>query len=283
MTLEQLKSFLLQAEKKNRLATSYLLTGGTASLREQLAMFFSQLLVCEKESQKPCGRCLACRQAKKQQHPDLHWIVPEKGSLGIDEVRKVKEDIYLRPFSGNRKGYLFFVELMKEEAANSFLKILEEPPLYGSMIIITANIHNFLPTIISRCQPLKINYGLPEFNKAMKESHRRCLSLLSALQRDSLRSFFEELEALIKNLDRQEVEKWLENILWLYRDQLLRKHHFTGNLLLTEESYDILQVRADLLEKTELILEMKQRIRLNINLRIALEYLFVELAVPSVT
>jgi len=277
MTVEQIKTLLLQAEKKGRLASSYLLTGGTPALREDVASFFSQLVVCAKTDNKPCGKCTHCRQVSKNLHPDIQWIIPEKGNLGIDEVRKVKEEIYLKPFSGGRKAYLFFIDHMKEEAANSFLKILEEPPFYGFIVIITANIHNFLPTIVSRCQQLKINFTLPEQNKAMKESWKFCVSLLTSLQENQFQNFFDRMDTLVKNLDRNEVEKWLENILWLFRDQLLRDKKVKEDLLVSDETCDILKGRRDLLDKTELVLEMKQKVRLNINLRIALEYLFAEL------
>ncbi|MCM8757111.1 MAG: hypothetical protein NC823_01355 [Candidatus Omnitrophica bacterium] len=281
MTVEQIQTLLVQAEKKDRLATSYVLTGGSPAQREKLALFFSQLLVCEGNRNKPCGRCQACRQAKKHQHPDIQWIVPEKSSLSIDAVRKVKEEIYLRPFSSDRKGYFFFIETMKEEAANSFLKILEEPPSYGHLIIICANIHLFLPTILSRCQQLRINYFLPALDKAMKESHTCLLSFISTLKKGALPDFFQQVAALVKNLERQDLEKWLDNVLWLYRDELLRNHWASPELLITQNSCDILNQVGNILAKTELILEMRQRIRLNINLKIALEYLLLALTVPE--
>jgi DNA polymerase-3 subunit delta' len=82
----------------------------------------------------------------------------------IDQVR----DDLIQPMSlargeGNYKvNVLLDVEKMKEEAANAFLKLLEEPPPQTIFLLTTNRPEQLLPTIVSRCQRLRFDPLLPE-------------------------------------------------------------------------------------------------------------------------
>jgi len=272
MKKEEIKNFLKNAYKANRIGNFYLIHGGTEDERKEIGDFFSMLIHCESDK-KPCENCIFCNQIKKKIHPDVKWIIPSKRFLSIDDIRRVKEQIYLKPYSGSKKIYIFMVDYMREEAANSFLKILEEPPLHGILLILSSNINYFLPTIISRAQLLKLNFHLPVFNEEMKNDEREFLNFLSCLKKNNYRDFFRKIDELVKNREREDIEKYLENIIWFLRDIYMKEVFSSERLLVSRREDGKIIKREQLIEKIEYAIEIKRRIKFNINLKVGLESL----------
>jgi DNA polymerase-3 subunit delta' len=88
-----------------------------------------------------------------QTHPDVVVIPPDPPQMMIkvDQVRRVIENIYFRPSDGRERVYIFTDSAFMKEAANSLLKILEEPPDFATLFLLTENAGELLPTIRSRC------------------------------------------------------------------------------------------------------------------------------------
>jgi DNA polymerase III subunit delta' len=87
-----------------------------------------------------------------QTHPDVLIIPPDPPQLMIkvDQVRHVIETIYYRPGEARERVYIFTSSAFMKEAANSLLKVLEEPPEFASIFLLTENPGELLPTIRSR-------------------------------------------------------------------------------------------------------------------------------------
>src|ERR1700740_713844 len=87
-----------------------------------------------------------------QTHPDVLVIPPDPPQMMIkvDQVRRVIETIYYRPAEGKEKFYIFTDSAFMKEAANSLLKVLEEPPEFATIFLLTENPGELLPTIRSR-------------------------------------------------------------------------------------------------------------------------------------
>src|SRR3954468_5316636 len=88
-----------------------------------------------------------------QTHPDVLVIPPDPPQMMIkvDQVRRVIETIYYRPGEGRERVYIFTDSAFMKEAANSMLKVLEEPPDFATIFLLTQNAGELLPTIRSRC------------------------------------------------------------------------------------------------------------------------------------
>jgi DNA polymerase III subunit delta' len=93
-----------------------------------------------------------------QSHPDVLIIPPDPPQMMIkvDQIRHVIGGIYYRPTNARQKVYIFTDSAFMKEAANSLLKILEEPPEFATLILLTENAGELLPTIRSRCIQLQI-------------------------------------------------------------------------------------------------------------------------------
>ena len=87
-----------------------------------------------------------------QTHPDVLIIPPDPPQLMIkvDQVRHVIQTVYYRPAEARERVYIFTASSFMKEAANSLLKILEEPPEFATMFLLTENAGELLPTIRSR-------------------------------------------------------------------------------------------------------------------------------------
>jgi DNA polymerase-3 subunit delta' len=88
-----------------------------------------------------------------QTHPDVLVIPPDPPQMMIkvDQVRHVIGSIYHRPGSGGRRVFIFTHSAFMKEAAHALLKVLEEPPEFAVIFLLTENPGEFLPTIRSRC------------------------------------------------------------------------------------------------------------------------------------
>ena len=93
-----------------------------------------------------------------QTHPDVLVIPPDPPQLliKIGQVRTVIREVHRLPVEGRRSFYIFTSSAFMKEAANSLLKVLEEPPAHATLMILSANPQELLPTIRSRTASLRM-------------------------------------------------------------------------------------------------------------------------------
>jgi DNA polymerase III subunit delta' len=93
-----------------------------------------------------------------QAHPDVLVIPadPPQMMIKVDQVRHVIQSIYYRPAEGGRRVYIFTSAPFMKEAANSLLKVLEEPPDFATLFLLAENPGHLLPTIRSRCVSFRL-------------------------------------------------------------------------------------------------------------------------------
>jgi DNA polymerase III subunit delta' len=94
-----------------------------------------------------------------QTHPDVLVIPPDPPQMliKVDQVRRVIETIYYRPGEAKERVYIFTDSAFMKEAANSLLKVLEEPPEFATIFLLTENAGELLPTIRSRSMVVTLN------------------------------------------------------------------------------------------------------------------------------
>ena len=135
----------------NTVGHAYIFAGPKGIGKKMTASIFANALVCESNKPDPCGLCPACVKSFSGNHPDIYIIEDDSNSIGVDEIRNLKKDIYIKPYEAERKIYIIKeAHRLTEQAQNSLLKVLEEPPKYGTIIMTTTNTGFFLETILSR-------------------------------------------------------------------------------------------------------------------------------------
>lgn len=146
---------LIAGIQSGRTVHAYLFAGPAGLLKRETARYFAAALLCDGEGTPPCGRCDNCVQSASGNNPDILSRslkdLTGKQSIGVDEIREIIADVYIRPFKSNKKIYIIEDgEALTVGAQNALLKVLEEPPAYVVFILCTSEADKILPTIRSR-------------------------------------------------------------------------------------------------------------------------------------
>ncbi len=145
----------------DRVGHAYLITGPEQIGKMTLARTFAQALNCTAEdSLRPCGECRACQLTQTDKHPDVRIILPEVSDRGamsikIEQMRRLQQDLSLSTYEARYKiAILKRFDTANLNAANAFLKTLEEPPNNVILILTATDSDTLLPTINSRCRTI---------------------------------------------------------------------------------------------------------------------------------
>jgi DNA polymerase-3 subunit delta' len=194
---------------RERFPHAVVLSGARGSGKYTLALMLARALNCLVPTQTDgladfCGQCSNCtrigqaadldarfaeavearenlRETDKketrlfvQTHPDVLIVPPDPPQMMIkvDQVRRVIETIYYRPAEGKERVYIFTDSAFMKEAANSLLKVLEEPPEFATILLLTENPGELLPTIRSRSMVFSLAALPVEEIERYLEKHR---------------------------------------------------------------------------------------------------------------
>lgn len=155
--VEMLHGHVTQAALRH----AYLITGPSGVGRRTLAIRLAQALSCPSPSAPgvPCRACRACKQVEAGQNIDLMLVQAEHegGTLKVEQVREVQKFLSLKPYQSAYKIVIFLrFQEANPNAANALLKTLEEAPSYGLLLLTADNAEQLLPTIVSRCEILRL-------------------------------------------------------------------------------------------------------------------------------
>lgn len=316
---EQVIEHMQNAIKYKKVSHAYILNGEEGTGKKLLANVFAKALQCHQEDDTDsCGTCTSCLQADSGNHPDIKYITHEKISIGVDDIREqVNNDIGIKPYNSQYKIYIIDdADKMTEQAQNAILKTIEEPPVYGIIILLTDNLNQLLPTILSRCVTLNLKpvrtdmikdylmteYKIPDYmadlsasfcqgnvGKAIKyASSEEFLKIkeevLHLLRYIEEMEFYEIIDAIKSiSVNKLEINDYLDLIMLWYRDILMFKVTKNPNLLLFKEEYKYISNQASMrdYEGIENIInaidKAKIRLKANVNFDIAIELMLLTL------
>lgn len=151
---------LQRALRTGKTAHAYLFEGIEGCGKRTTALAFVAAAFCGRD--EGCGTCPSCRKMASLHHPDLHLVEPDGAFIKIDQIRELQRELVLRPVEAPMKACIIDeADRLNPSAANALLKTLEEPPGNALMILVTSRLSGVLPTVRSRCQPLRFS-PLPE-------------------------------------------------------------------------------------------------------------------------
>ena len=149
--------FLSRIQETGRIAPGLLLHGARGRGKSRIARAFARRLFCVEGT--GCGVCHSCREFLSGNHPDLETVALADGKsrIAIAQIRELRERFSLAPFEATRRiAIIDDAHLMTEEAQNSLLKLLEEPPGHGLIMLVTPDPGGLLETVHSRLQALHV-------------------------------------------------------------------------------------------------------------------------------
>ena len=192
--MERIRENLRNAFQSGRPAQGYIIIGPVYQEGSELATWIGQQLIGETAA------------VADHAHPDMPWFEPEKKSRIID-VEMMRERILPMAQQSSLSGgwkvpVIVSADRMKTEAANAFLKTLEEPPPQTLFLLLADSITEMLPTIVSRCQVIHVGGS-----RRLAEPWRtEVLNLLSSIREksaflDTVRA--ETLCAIIEDMEER--------------------------------------------------------------------------------
>ncbi len=150
------RAVLAPALAAGAVSHAYLFHGPSGSGKSTVARAFAAELLAESASDPRAVR----ERVSRGSHPDLTWVTPSGASelLVGDLDEAVVGAVAHTPFESARR--VFVIEsagTMNDQAANRLLKTLEEPPPFAHLILLAEHREDVLPTIASRCQPVRFD------------------------------------------------------------------------------------------------------------------------------
>ncbi|TWT14216.1 DNA polymerase III subunit delta' [Streptococcus sp. sy010] len=201
----------------NRLSHAYLFDGQFASL--EMALFLTQSQFCaDLVDRLPCGKCRSCRLIVRQEFPDLHVIEPTGQLIKTETIRELLHDFSRSGFESDKQVFIIRqAEKMHPNAANSLLKIMEEPRGQSIIFLLTDEANLVLTTIKSRCQQVffpKNDSYLREFlnREGLLPNQAKVLAQVAQNQEEAM--FLAKSQKVLQQL--QHLERFLG---MLFRDQ----------------------------------------------------------------
>ena len=298
---------------------AYLFAGPPGLGRRTLALRFAQALNCQTpvEPGVPCRQCRDCKQIAAMQHADLSIIQADTagGTLKVDQIRETRRTLVLKPYQAKYRFAIFLrFQEANDNAANALLKTLEEAPSYAVLILTADNPEQLLPTIVSRCEvlrlrPLRVEEAQKELESRGLETSRAKLiahisggrfgyalrlvddeSLLGQREErlDDLQSLISasrvEKFAYADKLSRDKESMRQAILIWLsyWRDIMLRTAHAETPLVNVDRNVEIedlagrldLSVARRVVSGLEDVLEKMEK---NVNSRLLAEVLLLDL------
>lgn len=210
---------LRQHVARGEIRHAYLFAGPPGLGRRTLALRLAQALNCERPpaAGEACTTCRTCKQIETMQHPDLSIIQAvdedrnaiEGGTLRVDQIREVQRTLNLKPYQSNYRVALFLrFQEANPNAANALLKTLEEAPPHAILILTADTPEQLLPTIVSRCEILRL-HPLPVeaitadlLERGMEEDRARLLAHISGGRPGFARKLADDSNLLEKREER---------------------------------------------------------------------------------
>jgi DNA polymerase-3 subunit delta' len=269
-------SYVSMAIDNNRISHAYIIKGA-ADQALAAARHMAMAVNCTGDGVKPCGRCDACRKITGLNHPDVTLVQAAAETIGIDAVRQLQRDIYIRPYEGKKKVCILHEgEKMTMQAQNCLLKVLEEPPSGGMVIITTKNGQNLLPTVVSRCQMLTVD--MPDALQG-RQDYR---DIVAAIMQKGFIDAAACIEQAFKGQNKS-VTEFLDYLLITLRDILVTKVVNDTNLVYIKNNNDFIREMASRLSyrKISRLIDAVSRaaedIRHNVNFQLSMEALLLEI------
>ena len=141
-----------------RLSHAYLLSGEAGTPLKETAFFLAKSILCDNPSPLADETCLTCTRIDHLTYADFLFLDGESGTIKKEDVQTVLGDFSKTPLEekGKMVYIIHLVENMTVEAVNSLLKFLEEPTKNTYAILTTQNVARLLPTIVSRCESMRM-------------------------------------------------------------------------------------------------------------------------------
>jgi len=166
----EISSLFTHLIQEDYLQHAYIFEGVAGTGKYEMAKWVAQGLFCQNITAdgNPCLECNQCVRIQAEEHPDVIILEPDGASIKVDQVRAIKDE-FSKSGMETRKKILIVkaMDKMTTSAANSILKFIEEPEGEITIFLLTTEVQQLLPTIISRSQT--IHFPVRDINSRISQ------------------------------------------------------------------------------------------------------------------
>ena len=243
----------------------------------KIANWFAKSIMCDSPVDGYyCENCAPCKTFLN--NADFLQIDSIDGMIKVDAVRSMIEEIVIKPTTSNRKVVIINdAHLMNENAQNALLKVLEEPPEYATIILVTSNKEKIISTIKSRCTTINFNKLSDDeikevlqeqindeilsisggsISKYLKLKDSKYLNVLELLEKTVSTKDLLEIYAIMQKIkDEKNIKEYIDEVLDLF---IVKVHESTkDNPLIASKRIEIIEkVRNNILRNANLDLQL---------------------------
>jgi DNA polymerase III subunit delta' len=316
---------LRHAVSSGKVAHAYLFVGPEGVGKRTVALELAKALNClaPLADGSACDACVSCRKltAVPPVHPDLETVAPDGRFIKTDQVRELQAHMYARPNEGKvRVAIIDGADRMNAESGNRLLKLLEEPPAYAVLLLLTHNLSGVLSTLISRCQVVNFTplspdevAGALQTQLGLDAGQARLFASLSggsigraaqlvqdpgvSQRRDDTSELLQRIHELddfdllgrAEALEKQKehLEDWLELLTVWLRDTLLMAQTGSPQLIINADRLPVVKTlarrhgAASLLTMLAAVTDARGQLQRNANTRLVLDVLLLRLGDAS--
>lgn len=271
---------LLVNEIKNKhISHAYLIDENNCSESFNIVMAFIKTVLCNNLSSSEANSL--CKRIDDGNYPEIRVIEPDGMLIKKQQILDLQQDFSTMAVEGNKRIYIIReADKMRSETANSMLKFLEEPDTDIMAILMTNNFNNLLPTIVSRCQVIRLNND--GNNNDNQELEKISLNFIKTLENKGIKTIIDEQTLIFDNINVKEREKvilFFDKIIDMYYDilKIINGNEKIRFMNYYDELKDIALINTSnkILKKINILLEMKDTIKNNVNIGLLIDSMII--------
>ena len=307
--------------KNDSISHSYIFDGKEGIGKKLFAINLIKAILCKKNIENPCEKCISCKKINHFNHPDVKIIKPDGNSIKNKQIKDFQNFLRFKP---NESEYKFILiddgEKLTKSAQNTILKVLEEPPDYAKIFFVVKNVNMLLDTIISRGQVINFkslsNKEMSRYideNYKMSSEKQNMIKIFSngivknaqkAIESkdfiDLRNKTIEYCNQLIHNQiinsvkginflkeNKEQIDLIFEIMILWFRDLMIYKVNKNKNLIINKDKLDIIEKEVykladkNLIKIIENIQKSKKNLEKNINFKLIIDYLILNIIDPG--
>jgi DNA polymerase-3 subunit delta' len=287
--------------------------------KKEIGLLLTKSLFCEQlvEGYKPCESCNNCLRINNGNHPDVHIVEPDGLSIKVEQIRNLQAEFAKKGVESTNKVYLIsHADKMSVSASNSLLKFLEEPNPGTVAFLLTEQVQQLLPTILSRCQTLVFQPLAPQMmmkqlvDNGVNPAKASVLAQLTNNLEEALKlnvdEWFAQAQKIVVKLyevlkknpleamvtlqsdwfshfkEKEQIQRGLDLLLLIFKDLLYIQLDRQEQLVFIEEKERLKQYALQtsgrrLSDQMAAILDAKRKLQANMNPQLMMEQLVLKL------
>lgn len=227
---------LCRSVASGAISHAYVLEGDVSGNKEEIAEAFVAAVLCPRVSEQgqACGVCPSCRKIAHHSHENVIWIQAEGSSIKDEAIEALQTRLKKKPYMGDRTAVIIKqADTMTLRAQNRLLKTLEEPTVGTVILLLSENIEQLVPTVLSRCVVFRLTQWEASEAESPEEAAMTAEMKKTAMEVANLvlaKAPFYQIAEQIKEpaADREKALLFLDHLERLYRDLILSDYHIQG-------------------------------------------------------